>query len=115
MRLFQRSRGSERDGWPTDNVLPFRSHRHASKAHVAARKDDDAPSASSGSSKKTNQLLSEETLRAIETTYAQGLTAVQIVEQFTRANIKFSEASFRKYVQQGLLPRSRRVGRKGKH
>jgi DNA-binding transcriptional MerR regulator len=29
--------------------------------------------------------------------------------------VKFSEASFRKYVQQGLLPRSRRVGRKGKH
>src|SRR4029077_4261491 len=26
-----------------------------------------------------------------------------------------SEASFRKYVQQNLLPRSRRVGRKGKH
>jgi hypothetical protein len=29
--------------------------------------------------------------------------------------VKFSEASFRKYVQQGLLPRSKRVGRKGKH
>ncbi len=26
-----------------------------------------------------------------------------------------SEATFRKYVQLGLLPRSRRVGRKGKH
>ena len=113
--MFQRSRGTERDGWPTDNVVPFRSHRHASKVHVAARKDDDASSASSGSSKKTNQLLSDEQLHAIESAYPHGLTAVQIVDAFTRANIKFSEASFRKYVQQGLLPRSRRVGRKGKH
>ena len=40
---------------------------------------------------------------------------MQIVEVFTSRGIKFSEASFRKYVQQGLLPRSRRVGRKGKH
>ena len=48
-------------------------------------------------------------------TYAEGITAVQIVDVFTSRGIKFSEASFRKYVQQGLLPRSRRVGRKGKH
>ena len=40
---------------------------------------------------------------------------MQIVDAFTSRGIKFSEASFRKYVQQGLLPRSRRVGRKGKH
>ena len=40
---------------------------------------------------------------------------MQIVEAFTSRGIKFTEASFRKYVQQGLLPRSRRVGRKGKH
>ena len=37
------------------------------------------------------------------------------VDVFTRRDIRFSEASFRKYVQVGLLPRSRRVGRKGKH
>jgi hypothetical protein len=37
------------------------------------------------------------------------------VDAFTSRGIKFSEASFRKYVQQGLLPRSKRVGRKGKH
>ena len=29
--------------------------------------------------------------------------------------MKFSEATLRKYVQLGLLPRSVRVGRKGKH
>jgi DNA-binding transcriptional MerR regulator len=60
-------------------------------------------------------LLSEEELAAIETTYPEGITAVQIVEVFTSRGVRFSEASFRKYVQQGLLPRSRRVGRKGKH
>jgi len=61
------------------------------------------------------ELLSDDELRAIEETYRDGLTAVQIVEVFTRRGVKFSEASFRKYVQQGLLPRSKRVGRKGKH
>ena len=60
-------------------------------------------------------LLREEELRAIETAFPEGLTAVQVVDAFTSRGIKFSEASFRKYVQQGLLPRSRRVGRKGKH
>ncbi|MEO8699254.1 MAG: MerR family transcriptional regulator [Kofleriaceae bacterium] len=60
-------------------------------------------------------LLKEEELRAIESVYPDGITAVQIVEVFTGRGIKFSEASFRKYVQQNLLPRSKRVGRKGKH
>lgn len=31
------------------------------------------------------------------------------------AGLRLSEPTFRKYVQLGLLPRSRRVGRKGKH
>ena len=39
----------------------------------------------------------------------------QIVEAFTDAGVRLSEATFRKWVQLGLLPRSRRVGRKGKH
>ena len=60
-------------------------------------------------------MLAEAELEAIERTYADGITAVQIVDVFTGRGIKFSEASFRKYVQQGLLPRSKRVGRKGKH
>ena len=38
-----------------------------------------------------------------------------MVEIFRGRGVKLSEATFRKYVQQGLLPRSRRVGRKGKH
>lgn len=59
--------------------------------------------------------LTEADLRAIEDTYADGITAVQIVEVFVSRGIRFSEATFRKYVQQGLLPRSRRIGRKGKN
>jgi hypothetical protein len=82
-------------------------------ADIAQRSDDDAPLA--GVSPARASLLKEEDLRAIEGTYPHGITAVQIVDVFTSRGIKFSEASFRKYVQQGLLPRSRRVGRKGKH
>lgn len=59
--------------------------------------------------------LTEQELRDIEDAYAEGITAVQIVELFTSRGIRFSEATFRKYVQQGLLPRSRRIGRKGKN
>lgn len=34
---------------------------------------------------------------------------------FQARGVKLSEATFRKYVQLGLLPTSRRVGKKGKH
>jgi hypothetical protein len=34
---------------------------------------------------------------------------------FARHDVQLSEATLRKYVQLGLLPRSVRVGRKGKH
>jgi len=60
-------------------------------------------------------LLSDDELDAVEETHDEGLTVVQIVDIFTSRGVRLSEASFRKYVQQGLLPRSRRVGRKGKH
>ena len=100
----------------TGTVVPFRAHRRPVLVDHARRRDDDAPS-TGGSSGATSRahLLKEEELRAIEGTYAEGITAVQIVEVFTGRGIKFSEATFRKYVQQGLLPRSKRVGRKGKH
>ncbi len=70
-----------------------------------------------GASRKARDagLLSEDELKAIQAEYENGMTAVQIVEVFVSRGVRFSEASFRKYVQQGLLPRSRRVGRKGKH
>jgi hypothetical protein len=59
--------------------------------------------------------LDERALSAVEKAHPEGLSAAQIVEIFVSRGIKLSEATFRKYVQQGLLPRSRRVGRKGKH
>jgi DNA-binding transcriptional MerR regulator len=100
----------------TGTVVPFRAHRRPVLVDHARRRDDDAPSTGGSAGATTRaHLLKEEELRAIEGTYAEGITAVQIVDVFTSRGIKFSEASFRKYVQQGLLPRSKRVGRKGKH
>ena len=58
---------------------------------------------------------SEEELEAIEQAHADGMSVQQIVEAFTARGTRLSEATFRKYVQLGLLPRSVRVGRKGKH
>jgi DNA-binding transcriptional MerR regulator len=51
----------------------------------------------------------------LEETFPQGLSAGQIVEFFAPRGVKLAQATFRKYVQLGLLPRSRRVGEKGKH
>jgi DNA-binding transcriptional MerR regulator len=60
-------------------------------------------------------LFSEKELEAIERKYAEGMTAHEVVELFEVRDVNFSEATFRKWVQLGLLPRSKRVGRKGKH
>ncbi|WP_437593873.1 MerR family transcriptional regulator [Sorangium sp. So ce1000] len=61
------------------------------------------------------QRIPEEVLDRIEREHAQGITSSDILELFAAHGIKFSEATLRKYVQLGLLPRSVRVGRKGKH
>ena len=63
----------------------------------------------------TGELLSERELDAIEKAHPEGLSSAQVVELFAARGLKMSEATFRKYVQLGLLPRSRRIGRKGKH
>jgi len=60
-------------------------------------------------------LLDERELEEIERAWPNGLTSRQIVDVFETRGIRFSEATLRKYVQLGLLPRSVRVGRKGKH
>ncbi len=60
-------------------------------------------------------LLDEQEIAEIERTWPNGLTSRQIVDVFETRGIRFSEATLRKYVQLGLLPRSVRVGRKGKH
>jgi len=59
--------------------------------------------------------LDERELLEIERAWPNGLTSRQIVDVFETRGIRFSEATLRKYVQLGLLPRSVRVGRKGKH
>lgn len=68
------------------------------------------------SSDQADRFLADEgALLTLEEEHAQGLTSAQIVEVFTAQGVRLSEATFRKWVQLGLLPRSRRVGRKGKH
>jgi DNA-binding transcriptional MerR regulator len=52
---------------------------------------------------------------ALEAEHPQGISASEIVEFFHPRGVKLAQATFRKYVQLGLLPRSRRVGEKGKH
>lgn len=51
----------------------------------------------------------------LEEEHPNGISAGQIVEFFLPRGVKLAQATFRKYVQLGLLPRSRRVGEKGKH
>lgn len=73
-----------------------------------------APAAAAGPARR-ERLLEERELRDIERAHAGGMTSRQIVDVFETRGIRFSEATLRKYVQLGLLPRSIRVGRKGKH
>lgn len=58
--------------------------------------------------------FSDEELSAIEREHPDGLSSERIVQLFVERGARFSESSLRKYVQLGLLPRSRRVGVKGK-
>ncbi len=60
-------------------------------------------------------ILAPAELRKIEQELGDGVSARQVVALFQERGVRFSEATFRKYVQSGLLPRSRRVGHKGKH
>lgn len=59
--------------------------------------------------------MTEEELQRVERDRAGGITSSEIVRLFEGRGARLSAATFRKYVQMGLLPRSRRVGRKGKH
>ena len=59
--------------------------------------------------------LDEETISRLEREHEQGLASAEILAVLESHGVKFSEATLRKYVQLGLLPRSVRVGRKGKH
>lgn len=59
--------------------------------------------------------IDDATLSRIEREHPDGIASAEILALFDAHGIKFSEATLRKYVQLGLLPRSVRVGRKGKH
>ncbi len=61
------------------------------------------------------RLLTEAELQRIERAHPDGVTSGEIIGFFEPLGIRLSEATFRKYVQLGLLPRCRRVGQKGKH
>ena len=63
----------------------------------------------------TTELLRPDEIDRIEREYPHGVPARFIVELFKPRGVALSEATFRKYVQLGLLGRSRRIGRKGKH
>lgn len=59
--------------------------------------------------------IDDTVLSNLERRYADGLTSADLLGVCADHGIHLSEASLRKYVQLGLLPRSVRVGRKGKH
>lgn len=57
----------------------------------------------------------ESELAEIERSNPEGLTTQQVIDIFSSQGERLTEATFRKYVQLGLLPRSVRIGRKGRH
>lgn len=59
-------------------------------------------------------LWREEDFEVLESQFEAGVTASQVVKFFADKGDKFSEATFRKYVQLGMLPQSRRVGVRGR-
>ena len=60
-------------------------------------------------------LLPLDEIARLEREHAAGITSGEVVRIFEARGARLSAETFRKYVQLGLLPRSRRVGRKGKH
>ena len=60
-------------------------------------------------------LFSAKELEEFERNLSKGVSSQDVISLFQSRGVKLSEATFRKYVQLGLLPTSRRVGRKGKH
>jgi len=65
--------------------------------------------------KQENIRWTESEFSAIESSNPEGLTTQQVVDIFSSRGERLTEATFRKYVQLGLLPRSIRIGRKGRH
>jgi len=58
--------------------------------------------------------IPESALQEFETRFPAGATSAQVVAFFQQQGVRLSEATFRRYVQLGFLPRCRRVGRQGR-
>jgi len=65
--------------------------------------------------RRMSDAFTEDELARIERDHVGGLTSEQIVSFFVKKGVRFTEPTLRKYVQLGLLPRSKRVGLKGRH
>jgi len=61
------------------------------------------------------ELFTTRELEEIERRWPEGIPSQEVISLFQARGVKLSEATFRKYIQLGLLPTSRRVGQKGKH
>ena len=59
--------------------------------------------------------IEEHQLQRLEREFQRGISSAELLDTLASFGVQLSEASLRKYVQLGLLPRSVRVGRKGKH
>jgi hypothetical protein len=57
--------------------------------------------------------LSDEAIAKLESAHPSGLSSQAILDTLDGTKFKISEATLRKWVQLGLLPRSLLVGRKG--
>ncbi len=94
---------------------PSGSGKTAGGARKAAGEAKTGASAERRPVESETRYLQDSELEEIERQYADGMTLAQVIETFASRDMHLSEATFRKYVQFGLLGRSRRVGRKGKH
>ena len=65
--------------------------------------------------RSTQELFEADELMTIEAKMPGGISSQEVISLFQERGVRLSEATFRKYVQLGLLPTSKRVGRKGKH
>lgn len=59
--------------------------------------------------------VAESVLAQVEQDHRDGITSADLLAFFKAHGVRFGEATLRKWVQIGLLPRSKRVGQKGKH
>ncbi|MEM9694226.1 MAG: hypothetical protein AAGA56_16875 [Myxococcota bacterium] len=59
--------------------------------------------------------VAEDAIEALEQQHLDGIASADLLAFFADQNVRFGEATLRKWVQLGLLPRSVRVGQKGKH